>query len=118
MLNVALIRITQLISCVFFTAIFMVYAGGLLLLPLAVIKGVVGFLTGGLGFNGVFATIVVVPLIAWIALRFYRIAGLTDTVIDTGWALIKLGADNFRRFDAIAALAKGHTGKAATSTGG
>lgn len=104
MLNTAIVRITQLIALLFFTATVMVYAAGLLLVPLAVLKLMVTVLSVILG--GVLATIVAIPGLVWLGYRVYKVPGLVDIVLDAGWALVKLGADVFRRLDVLAKTGK------------
>jgi len=104
MLNTAIVRITQLIALLFFTATVMVYAAGLLLVPLAVLKLLITVLGTILG--GVLATIVSIPALIWLGYQVYKVPGLVDIVLDAGWALVKLGADVFRRLDALAKTGK------------
>lgn len=110
MLNSAIVRITQLIALLFFTATVMVYAAGLLLVPLAVLKLLVTVLSTILG--GVLATIVGIPALIWLAYRVYQVPGLVDVVLDAGWALVKLGADVFRRFETLAKTGKSQSNAA------
>lgn len=104
MLNTAIVRITQLIALLFFTATVMVYAGGLLLVPLAVLKFFIALLSAILG--GILATLVSIPALIWLGYRVYKVPGLVDVVLDAGWALVKLGADVFRRLDILAKSSK------------
>lgn len=104
MLNSAIVRITQIIALLFFTATVMVYAAGLLLVPLAVLKLLITLLSPIVG--GVLATIVSIPALIWLGYRVYKVPGLVDVVLDAGWSLVKLGADVFRRLDALAKTSK------------
>lgn len=104
MLNVTLVRITQLIALIFFTGTVMVYAAGLLLIPLAVLKLIVSALSPVLG--GILATIFGIPALGWLVYRVYKLPALSDTIIDAGWSLVRLGADVFRKLDSIAHTAK------------
>lgn len=101
MLNSILIRIAQLVTSLFFTAAVLIYTGAMLLVPLAVLTGIVGLLSA-IGFNGIFATLIGVPALLWIGARMHRIDGVTATLVDTGVGLVRMGVDVFRKFDDIA----------------
>ncbi len=100
--EMTLLRLIQLLVTLFFTFIVLVYIGGVVIIPLAVLMTIINFLDHGIGFNGIIAAIVAVPAVVWIGLTVYRIPNLVLTLLDTGTSLIKLGAKNFRQFDSIA----------------
>lgn len=108
-LEIALLRATQLILCFFFTSIVFIYVSSVVIIPLAVLMGVIGVLDGGIGFNGIFAFIVATPAVGWLFYKLYLIPKLPDLLIDTGATLFKMAAKNFRDFDAIAKELKGET---------
>lgn len=91
----------------FFTSAVLIYAGALLLVPLAILKSIVSLLADGIGFNGIFATVIAVPALFWLGLRVKSLPGVTPMLIDTGWALVRMGVENFRKFDDIARSLKG-----------
>ena len=101
-LEFMLIKTVQFASLAFFTFVVMVYLGIAILLPLAVLLGLINLLDHGIGFNGIFATIVAIPTVIWLLRKIHSIEGVTPLLVDTGWSLIKMGAENFRKFDAIA----------------
>lgn len=108
-LEMALLRLTQLVLCLFFTFAVMVYVSAGAVIPLAVLMTAINILDNGIGFNGIFAFIVAAPAVAWLFYKLYKIPGLIDLLIDTGSSLIKLAAKNFRDFDAIGKTLKGET---------
>lgn len=113
--NILLVRAIQIIACMFFTSAVLIYAGALLLVPLAVLKAIVSLLADGIGFNGIFATIVAVPALFWLGLRVKSLPGVTSMLVDTGWTLVRMGVENFRKFDDIARTIKGPKGHVAAS---
>lgn len=108
-----LVRIVQLASMLFFTFAVFVYAGALVVIPLAALMAVIKILSA-IGFNGVFATIVAIPALAWVLLKLHNVPRVTQTLLDTGWALVRAGADNFRTYDDIAKQLKGGSTSTAT----
>jgi hypothetical protein len=106
-LETVLLRAIQFVFCLFFTFTVLVYIGAAVLIPFAVLVAVINVLSHGIGFNGIFATIVAVPLVTWLLMTAYRIPGMSSLIMDTGWTLTKMGADNFKQFDKIAAARKG-----------
>lgn len=113
--NILLVRAIQIIACMFFTSAVLIYAGALLLVPLAVLKAIVSLLADGIGFNGIFATIIAVPALFWLGLRVKSLPGVTSMLVDTGWALVRMGVENFRKFDDIARAIKGPKAHVAAS---
>lgn len=105
-IEAALLRAVQLASMLFFTFAVFVYAGALVIVPLAALLALISILTS-IGFNGIFATIVAIPALAWLLLKLHGIPNVTQTLIDTGWTLARTGAENFRTFDQIAKKLKG-----------
>ena len=105
--EIILVRLLQLTSMLFFTFSVLIYVGAAILIPLAILVSIVNVLSDGIGFNGIFATLVAIPIIAWLGYTLYRIPNLPHIIFDTGWTLIKMGAANFKKFDAIARNIKG-----------
>ena len=115
-LEMALLRATQLILCLFFTFIVMTYVSCIVVIPLAVLMGVIGILDGGIGFNGIFAFIVAVPAVAWLFYKLYLIPRLPDLLMETGVNLFKMATKSFRDFDDIAKQLKGETSEQETAS--
>jgi len=105
--EIILVRLLQLANMLFFTFSVLVYVGAAILIPLAVLVGIVNVLSYGIGFNGIFATLVAIPIIVWLGYTLYRIPNVLQIIFDTGWTLIKMGASNFKNFDTIAQNIKG-----------
>ena len=101
MINIILTRVIQLVAALFFTTTVLIYAGALLLVPLAVLSAIISILSG-IGFNGIFATLVGVPALIWLGARIHSIEGITTTLVDTGVTLVRMGVEIFRKFDEIA----------------
>ncbi|VAW84449.1 hypothetical protein MNBD_GAMMA16-2040 [hydrothermal vent metagenome] len=104
--EIILARLIQLVVCLFFTSIIMTYIGGIVMIPLAALYAIISFLDQGIGFNGIVATIIAVPAVGWLGLTVYRIPNLVDKLVDSGLQLIKLAAQNYRKFDNIASNLK------------
>lgn len=114
MINIILVRAIQLVTALFFTTTVLIYAGALLLVPLAVLSALIGILSG-IGFNGIFATLIGVPALIWLGARIHRIDGITTALADTGVTLLRMGVDVFRQFDEIARNSKQPTNNAASN---
>jgi hypothetical protein len=106
-LEMALLRTTQLILCLFFTFAVLVYVSSAIVIPLAVLMGVISVLDHGLGFNGIFAFIVAAPAVVWLFYKLYQIPHLANLLMETGANLLKMAAKNFKDFDEIAKTVKG-----------
>ena len=81
--NLGLAKFLQFVVIVFFTFVLAFYFGSLLLIPLAILIGLVDILTA-IGFNGIFASILAVPAAGWICYTIYNIPGLFQALLDTG----------------------------------
>lgn len=109
-----IIRAVQLASMLFFTFAVFVYVGAAVIIPLAALFAVVSILSG-IGFNGIIATIISIPALIWLMSKMHKIPNLTSTLVDTGWALVRSGADNFKIFDDIAKRHKGNDTSSVTT---
>lgn len=98
--NLGLAKFLQLIVIVFFTFGLAVYFGSLLLIPLAILIGVVDILTA-IGINGIFATFVALPAVGWVCFTIYNIPGLFQALVDTGTKLYQLSIEQNKAFDNI-----------------
>ena len=98
--NLGLAKFLQLIVIVFFTFGLAVYFGSLLLIPLAILIGIVDILTA-IGFNGIFATIVALPAVGWVCYTIYNIPGLFQALVDTGMKLYNLSIEQNKTFEGI-----------------
>jgi len=98
--NLGFAKFLQFVVIVFFTFVLAFYFGSLLLIPLAILIGIVDILTA-IGFNGVFATIVAIPAVGWVCYSIYNIPNLFQSLLDTGIKLYQLGNEQNKVFEAI-----------------
>jgi len=98
--NLGFAKFLQFVVIVFFTFVLAFYFGSLLLIPLAILIGVVDLLTA-IGFNGVFATIVGIPVVGWVCYAIYNIPNLFQALLDTGIKLYELGTAQNKVFEGI-----------------
>ena len=98
--NLGLTKLFQFLIVVFFTFVLAFYFGSLLLIPLAILFGVVEILHG-IGFNGIIATIFAVPVAGWICFIVYNIPNLFQTLLNTGIKMYELGTVQNKVFDDI-----------------
>ena len=98
--NLGFAKFLQFVVIVFFTFVLAFYFGSLLLIPLAILIGLVDLLTA-IGFNGVFATIVGIPAVGWVCYAIYNIPNLFQALLDTGIKLYQLGTDQNKAFASI-----------------
>jgi len=98
--NLGLAKFLQFVVIVFFTFILAFYFGSLLLIPLAILIGVVDILTA-IGFNGIFATIVALPAVGWVCYSIYNIPNLFQALLDTGIKMYELGKEQNKAFENI-----------------
>jgi len=98
--NLGFAKFLQFIVIVFFTFVLAFYFGSLLLIPLAILIGVVDILTA-IGFNGIFATIVAIPAVGWVCYTIYNIPGLFQALLDTGIKMYELSKDQNAVFEGI-----------------
>ena len=103
--NLGFAKFLQFVVIVFFTFVLAFYFGSLLLIPLALLIGVVDLLTA-IGFNGVFATIVGIPAVGWVCYAIYNIPSLFQALLDTGIKLYQLGTAQNKVFENISAALK------------
>lgn len=103
--NLGFAKFLQFVVIVFFTFVLSFYFGSLLLIPLAILIGVVDILTA-IGFNGVFATIVAIPAVGWVCYAIYNIPNLFQALLDTGIKLYQLGTAQNKVFESISEALK------------
>jgi len=113
--NLGLAKFLQFIIIVFFAFVLAFYFGSLLLIPLAILIGVVDILTA-IGFNGIFATIVALPVVGWVCYVVYKIPNLFQALLDTGIKLYEVGAAQNKVFDGISATLKPEPTEESSST--
>ena len=98
--NLGLAKFLQFIVIVFFTFVLAFYFGSLLLIPLAILIGLVDILTA-IGFNGIFASIFAVPAAGWICYTIYNIPGLFQALLDTGIKIYDISKVQNKVFEGI-----------------
>ncbi len=98
--NLGFAKFLQFVVIVFFTFVLSFYFGSLLLIPLAILIGIVDLLTA-IGFNGVFAAIVGIPAAGWVCYAIYNIPNLFQALLDTGIKLYQLGTAQNTVFSGI-----------------
>lgn len=114
--NLGFAKFLQFVVIVFFTFVLAFYFGSLLLIPLAILIGVVDLLTA-IGFNGVFATIVAIPAVGWVCYAIYNIPNLFQALLDTGIKLYQLGTAQNSVFEGISdALKPAQSAEGSTKT--
>jgi len=114
--NLGFAKFLQFVVIVFFTFVLSFYFGSLLLIPLAILIGLVDLLTA-IGFNGIFATIVAVPAAGWVCYAIYNIPNLFQALLDTGIKLYQLGTAQNKVFEGISdALKPAETTESTEST--
>ena len=104
--NVALVRLLQFVIFVFFTFMVLAYFGALLLVPLDALSLLIKLLTA-VGFNGVIAALIAVPVVAYLGLIVYRTPGLVKMLLDIGMDLINAGKSRVDEFNKLADTVKG-----------
>lgn len=98
--NLGLAKFLQFIVIVFFTFVLAFYFGSLLLIPLAILIGVVDILTA-IGFNGIFASIVAIPVVGWVCYTVYNVPGLFQALLDTGIRMYEVSKEQNKVFENI-----------------
>ena len=98
--NVALVRLLQIVVFVQFTFIVIVYFGAMVLLPLDAIALLIKLL-GVLGLHGFIGALVAIPVVGYLCLIVYKTPGLCKMVIDTGVDLVKTGKARVEGFNEI-----------------
>ncbi|MDH3327535.1 MAG: hypothetical protein OEM38_12585 [Gammaproteobacteria bacterium] len=112
--NLGFAKFLQFVVIVFFTFVLAFYFGSLLLIPLAILIGIVDLLTA-IGFNGVFATILGIPAVGWVCYAIYNIPSLFQALLDTGIKLYKLGTEQNKAFESISDALKPAVGDDSTA---
>ena len=98
--NLGLAKFLQFVVIVFFTFVLAFYFGSLLLIPLAILIGLVDILTA-IGFNGIFASILAVPAAGWICYTIYNIPGIFQALLDTGIKIYDISKAQNKVFEGI-----------------
>lgn len=105
-LNIALVRVLQFVVFVLFTFIVLVYFGTLLLIPLDLVSQLVGILTA-VGFPGVLATLIAIPIVGYLGFLIFKIPGLLSTLLEIGFELAIIGQSRVQDFNEIVASLNG-----------
>ena len=103
--NFGLAKFLQFIIIVFFAFVLAFYFGSLLLIPLAILIGVVDILTA-IGINGILATILALPVVGWVCYVIYKIPNLFQALLDTGIKLYEVGTAQNKVFESISSSLK------------
>lgn len=103
--NVGLVRLLQFVVFVLFLFMVMVYFGTFLLLPLDAAVLLIKLMTA-FGMNGILATAVAVPVIAYLVLMVYRMPGLCKILLDMGMDLVNTGKARVEEFNKMAEALK------------
>ncbi len=103
--NFGLAKFLQFIIIVFFAFALAFYFGSLLLIPLAILIGVVDILTA-IGINGILATILALPVVGWVCYVVYKIPNLFQALLDTGIKLYEVGTAQNKVFENISTTLK------------
>jgi len=103
--NFGLAKFLQFIIIVFFAFALAFYFGSLLLIPLAILIGVVDILTA-IGINGILATILALPVVGWVCYVVYKIPNLFQALLDTGIKMYEVGTAQNKVFDEISSTLK------------
>jgi hypothetical protein len=101
-INLVLIRFVQAFVVVFFAFILAGYAGMLVLLPLAGFYHLVAIMSDGLGFNGIFATLIAGPAVGYILYSAYNITGFYQKILNVAIDLFNLGKKHMQELDGMA----------------
>ena len=99
--NVALVRLFQFVIFVIFTFMVLTYFGAMVLVPLDLVVLIIKLL-GVVGVSSLFAAVVAVPVVAYLAMVVYKTPGLIQIIIDTGLDLVKTGKERVEAFNKIA----------------
>ena len=100
--NIALVRIIQLIVFLLFTFIVLTYFGTLLLIPLDVLTQMTALLTW-VGLPGVLAAMLALPIVGYLGYLVYKIPRLLSTVLEIGFELAIIGQSRVCEFNEIVA---------------
>lgn len=98
--NFGLAKFLQFVVILFFIFVLAFYFGGLLLIPLAILTGVIDILTA-IGFNGIFAFIVALPAVGWVCYTIYNIPNLFQALLDTGIKMYNFAKEQNVVFEGI-----------------
>ena len=101
-LEFMLTRFVQFVMLSCYVFVTFVYAGLIVLIPLALLFGSINFLDHTVGLYSFLAVIFSFGFVTWLVIRIRRIPGLTVTLLGTGWSLVKMAAENFKHFDDLA----------------
>ncbi len=104
--NVALVRLLQFVVFVFFIFMVLAYFGVLLLIPLDALSLLIKLLTA-VGFNGVIAALIAVPVVAYLGMIIYKTPLLLKMLLDIGMDLVNTGKSRVDEFIKLADTVKG-----------
>lgn len=98
--NVALIRLFQLVVAVLFTTFVLIYFGTLVLLPLDLVVLLTHLLGGGL-----IGALIAIPAVAYLGKVVYGIPGLLNSLVEIGLDLVNMGKQRVDAFNELIAKA-------------
>lgn len=101
-INIALVRIVQLIVFLLFTFIVLTYFGTLVLIPLNVLTQISAMLTL-VGLPGALAAVLSLPIVGYLGFLVYKIPRLLSTVLEIGFELAIIGQSRVCEFNDIVA---------------
>jgi hypothetical protein len=99
--NVIIVRAFEFLFFVLFTYLILVYGGILLLLPLDLVVQIIHALNFVFGDHGFLYAFFSVAAIAALVYRIYKMPVLWKAILDTGYALVRLGYKQNRYFEAM-----------------
>jgi hypothetical protein len=98
--NVALVRLLQFVVFVAFTFTVLVYFSAMILLPLDAVAMLIK-LFSLFGLNTLFAALIAIPVVSYLALSAYKIPGLSKMLIDIGIDLVSTAKIRVEGFNEI-----------------
>lgn len=98
--NVALVRLLQLMVFVVFTFTVLAYFSAMVLLPLDAVAIMIKFF-GLFGLNTLMGALIAIPVVSYLAMSAYKIPGLGKILIDTGLDLVSTGKVRVEAFNAV-----------------
>jgi hypothetical protein len=100
--NIALVRIVQLIVFLLFTFIVLTYFGTLILIPLDLLAQISALLAW-VGLPGALAAVLSLPIVGYLGFLVYKIPRLLSTVLEIGFELAIIGQSRVYEFNDIVA---------------
>lgn len=101
-LNIAIVRVLQLVVFLLFTFIVLTYFGTLILIPLDVVTKLSALLTW-VGLPGVLAAVFAIAIVAYLGFLIYKIPRLLTMLMEIGFELAMIGQSRVYEFNDIVA---------------